>query len=246
MVQYDLGKDSVEIRALEAEMVSAVSSTDNISALIPVNSATSIGMDSATISDEALLLASEIVPSIEEQEDDDLFNMLIATQGGLVGPGGAMINISSVDDPLYAIVKSDSITVAGTDIYSSQSAYELRLETTRMLEYVQLFIQEVKIEEGNSLQENLMNFVNSLATLQEEMVGDPNYTQDAEALEEAFRNITSIMIADFARIEYSELPENDQMIMEARSMADMFNNLLFENLTKYDAKKAFEKAWSEV
>jgi len=34
------------------------------------------------------------------------------------------------------------------------------------------------------------------------------------------------------------------MILEARDMAEMFNNLLFESLTKHDIKEAFEEAWS--
>ena len=245
-MQNDLSADSIEIRAYKAEMIADISSIDEISATLSNNSSSSSGMDSVTISDEALLLASSIVPSIQEQADNDRFNMLIATQGGLVGPGGAMINIASVEEPLYAIVKNGSISISGMDIYSSLDAYEVRQSTLKMLEYVQLLIQNVKIEEGNSLQENLTNMVNSLANVQGEMVGDPNYSKDAESLEEAFRNITSIMIADSARVEYSELPEDDQMILEARSMADMFNNLLFENLTKNGAKKAFEKAWSAL
>jgi len=243
-MQSDLSVDSVEIRALETEMVSDVSNAPDISAFAPTVGTNSNDMDSATISDEALLLAGTIMPSIDEQVGNDTFNMLIATQGGLVGPGGAMINIASVDEPLYAIIKNDSITISGMDVYSYQNAYETRLSTIRMLEYVQMLIQNVKIEEGDSLQEKLMNMTNSLATVQSEMVGDPNYKHDFESLEEAFRNVSSILIADAARVEYSELPDDDQMILEARSMAEMFNNLLFDSLTKNDIKKAFDEAWS--
>jgi len=245
-MQYDLGSDSIEIHTLETEMVSGISSIEKGFAALPVDGTSSNDLDTVTISDEALSLASTIVPSIEEQEDDDNFNMLIAIQGGLVGPGGAMIDIASTDEPVYAVVKNDSISIPGTDIYSSRNAYAIRQATIRMLEYVQLLIQNVKIEEAHSLQEKLMNMVNSLAIVQGELAGDPNYRKDAESLEEAFRNITSILIADSARVEYSELPDNDQMILEARSMADMFNNLLFENLTKYDAKQSFDKAWSKL
>jgi len=243
-MQYELGPDSVELFISETEMVSGISNSVVSPAVSPVDSTSSNDMDSVTISDEALLLAASIVPSIEEQEDVDNFNMLIAIQGGLVGPGGAMINIASTEEPVYAVVKNESIAISGTDIYSSQNTYEIRQTTIRMLEYVQLLVQNVKIEEGQSLQEKLMNMVSSLATVQEELVGDPNYSQDSGSLEEAFRNITSILIADTARVEYSDMPDNDQMIFEARSMADMFNNLLFESLTKYDAKKSFDKAWS--
>jgi hypothetical protein len=115
-----------------------------------------------------------------------------------------------------------------------------------MLEYIRLLMQGIKIEEGQILQAKLMNMVNNLATVQGELVGDPNYNQDDKSLEEAFRNITTILITDAARLEYSEMPDNDRMIFEARDMADMFNNLLFENLTKHDAKEAFEKAWSAL
>jgi len=243
-MQSDLGSDSVEFRALEAEMVQGVSGTVKGLAVLPVDGVDGVDRDSVTISAEALLLASAIVPSIKEQEDDDSFNMLIAAQGGLVGPGGAMINLASIDEPVYAIVKNDSISISGTDIYSSQTANEFRKSTIRMLEYVQLLIQNVKIEEAHSLQEKLMNMVNSLATVQGELAGDPNYKQDAESLEEAFRRVASILIADSTRVEYSELPDNDKMILEARSMADMFNNLLFERLLKHDAKKSFDEAWS--
>jgi len=41
--------------------------------------------------------------------------------------------------------------------------------------------------------------VNNLANVQGELVGDPNYNQDDKSLEDAFRNITSILIADAAR-----------------------------------------------
>ena len=245
-MQYDLNSDSVEIHAIETEMVQDVLSTAKTSAALPVTGTSSSDLDSVTISDEALSLASAIIPSIEEQEDNDSFNMLIAAQGGLVGPGGAMINIASTEEPVYAVVKNDSISISGTDIYSPQNAYELRKSTLRMLEYMQLMIQNVKIEEGHILQEKLMLMVSSLAEVQQELVGDPNYRRDAESLEEAFRNITSIMIADSARVEFSYVPDEDQMILEARSMADMFNNLLFESFTKYDAKKSFDKAWSAL
>jgi flagellar biosynthesis component FlhA len=115
-----------------------------------------------------------------------------------------------------------------------------------MLEYIRLLIQGIKIEEGQILQAKLMNMVNNLATVQGELVGDPNYNKDDKSLEEAFRNITTILIADAARLEYSEMPDNDRMIFEARDMAEMFNNLLFENLTKHDVKEAFEKAWAAL
>jgi len=155
-----------------------------------------------------------------------------------------MINIAIDEKPVYAIIRDGIISISGMDIYSTQNSYDLKQSTIRMLEYVQLLTQNVKIEESHSLQEKLMNITNSLANVQAEMVGDPNYDQKTESLEEAFRNITSILIGDAARVEYSELPDNDQMILEARSMADMFNNLLFESLTKYDTKKSFDKAWS--
>ena len=245
-MQNGLGTDSIELSIYEAEMISDITGVNSMSTAIPVSGTSSNEMDSATISDEAILLASTIVPSIEEQEDYDKFNRLIAVQGGLVGPGGAMINISSIEEPIYAIVKNDLISISGMDAYSYQNAYDIRQTTIRMLEYTQQLIQNVKIEDGSSLQEKLMNMVDSLATLQGEQVGDPNYIQKGESLEDAFRNLTTILIADAARIEYSELPEDDQMILEARSMAEMFNNLLFENLTKSDAKTAFKKAWSAL
>ena len=240
----ETGLDSVEFYPIETELVQDISSTVNIPAYSPVDNTNN--SDSVTISDEAMLLALTIVPSIsiEEQVDDARFNMLIATQGGLVGPGGAMINIASTNEPVYAVLRNGTISIYGTDIYSAQNAYDVRESTLRMLEYVQLLIQDINIEETHSLEEKLMNTVNSLANVQGEMVGDPNYSLNAESLEEAFRNITTILIADAARVEYSELPDNNRMIMEARSMAEMFNNLLFDSLTKYDAKKAFEKAWS--
>jgi len=40
------------------------------------------------------------------------------------------------------------------------------------------------------------------------------------------------------------MPDNDRMIFEARDMAEMFNNLLFESLKKHGAKKSFDTAWS--
>jgi len=244
-MQYDLNTDSVNINVIQAEVIADALSIERASAVMPV-AGVGNDHDSVLISDEALYLASLIVPSIQEQDEDGRFNMLVAIQGGFVGPGGAMINIASSEDPVYAVVKNDSITIYNEDIYSPQSAYEIRLSTARMLEYVQLLMRDVKIEDGNSLEEKLMNMTNSLANIQGELVGDPNYSQKNDSLEEAFRNITSIMIADFARVEYSELPDNDQMILEAREMADMFNNLLFENLIKYDVKKSFDNAWSEI
>jgi len=244
-MQYESGLDPIEINAIETEMVSSISSNVHNSAMSPVVSTSSNAMDSVTISDEALSLAANIVPSVEGQEYDDIFNRLIADQGGLVGPGGAMINIASPEKPLYAIVKNNSITIEGTDIYSYQKGYKIRQETIRMLEYVRLLTQDIKIEEAHSLQEKLMTMVNSLATVQGELVGDPNYNQqDDKSLEEAFRNITSILIADAARVEYSDMPDNDQMIFEARSMADLFNNLFYESLKKNDIKESFENAWS--
>jgi len=245
-MQFELGSDSVDIKTIETEEMKGISSTINRSKASLAIDSIGNGMDNVTISDEALLLAATIVPSLEEQENDARFNMLIATQGGLVGPGGAMINIASIESPVYAMVKNGSITISGMDFYSYQNAFEIRHSTIKMLEYVQLLTQEVKIEEGHSLQEKLMIMVDSLANVQEELVGDPNYNQDSKSVEEAFRNITSILIADSARVEYSDMPDNDQMIFEARSMADMFNNLLFESLTKYDPKEAFEKAWSAI
>ena len=244
-MQYGSGLDPVEISAIETEMVSKISGNVYGSAASPVIGAGSSALDSVTISDEALSLAATITPSVEGQEYDDIFNRLIANQGGLVGPGGAMINIASTEQPVYAIVKNKTITIDGTDIYSYQKGYKIRQETIRMLEYVRLLTQDIKIEEAHSLQEKLMIMVNSLATVQGELVGDPNYnSQDDNSLENAFRNITSILIADAARVEYSDIPDTDQMILEARSMAEMFNNLLFESLTKHKVKEAFEEAWS--
>jgi len=243
---YESGLDAVEINAVEAEMISGFSSNVHSSAVSPIISTGSSDRDSVTISDEALSLAAAIVPSVEGQEYDDIFNRLIANQGGLVGPGGAMINIASPEKPVYAIVKNNSITIDGTDIYSNQSAHKIRQETLRMLEYIRLLTQDIKLEEAHILQEKLMIMVNSLATVQGEMAGDPNYSKDDKSLEEAFRNITTILIADATRVEYSDMPDNDRMIFEARSMADLFNDLFFESLKKYDAKEAFEKAMSAL
>ena len=243
-MQYDSGLDSIEIHAIENEIISGISSAQKASAASTVSSTAINARDSATISAEALQLAASITPSIEDQEYDDMFHESIALQGGLIGPGGAMINIGPIDDPTYAVIKNETITISGMDLYSYQAAYQLRQETARMLEYVMMLTQNVKIEEGQSLQEKLMNMVNSLANVMAEQVGDPNYTQDAESLEEAFRNITTVLITDVARVEQSQLPDNDNMIMEARSMADMFNNLFFESLKNNDAKKSFDTAWS--
>jgi len=243
-MQYDVEPVSTELSIIEAEMVSGVSSTADISAASPVAGVSGNETDSVTISDEAILLAEAIVPSIEEQENDNNYNRMIALQGGLVGPGGAMINIASTNEPVYAVLKNGTISVSGMDIDSAQSAYDIKQSTIRMLEYVQLLIQDVKIENSHSLQDKLMNMVNSLANILGEMVGDPGYTQKSESLEEAFKNVTSILIADATRVEYSDLPDNDRMIFEARDMAEMFNNLLFENLTKHGVKKSFDTAWS--
>ena len=245
-MQYDLSVDPVEISAIETEMVSGISSNVYNPVISPVVSAVNNGTDSLTISDEALSLAATIVPSLEGQEYDDIFNRLISNQGGLVGPGGAMINIASPEGPVYAIVKNESITINGTDIYSSENAHQVRQATLRMLEYVRLLIQGIKIEESHILQEKLMNMVNSLANVMGELVGDPNYSPDDKSLEEAFRNITTILIADAARLEYSDMPDNDRMIFEARDMADVFNNLFYESLKKHDAKESFEIAWSAM
>jgi len=155
-----------------------------------------------------------------------------------------MINIAIDEKPVYAVIRDGIISVSGKDIYSAQNTYDIKQSTIRMLEYVQVLTQNVKLEESHNLQEKLMNITNSLANVQAEMVGDPNYDQKTESLEEAFRNITSILIADAARVEYSDMPDNDRMIFEARDMADMFNNLFFENLKKHGAKKSFDTAWS--
>ncbi|MCL2662868.1 MAG: hypothetical protein FWE83_05990 [Oscillospiraceae bacterium] len=245
-MSYDLGVDPVELYTPEAEIVPGVSGNAYSPVMPPVMSTGNSALDSAIISDEALILASTITPSLEGQEYDDIFNRLISNQGGLVGPGGAMINIASPENPVYAIVKNESITITGTDINVYQNAHKIRQETLRMLEYIRLLMQGIKIEEGQILQVKLMNMVNSLATVQGEMVGDPNYNQDDKSLEEAFRNITTILIADATRLEYADMPDNDRMIFEARDMAEMFNNLLFENLTKHNAKESFEKAWSAL
>jgi hypothetical protein len=109
-----------------------------------------------------------------------------------------------------------------------------------------LLIQGIQIEESHILQEKLMIMVNSLANVMAELVGDPNYSPDDKSLEEAFRNITTILITDAARMEYSDMPDNDRMIFEARSMADLFNDLFYESLKNHDAKEAFEIAWSAL
>jgi len=246
-MQYDSGIDPVEINAIETELVSGISSNVNTPAVSPVAGTSSNSMDSVTISDEALSLAETIVPPIEGQEYDDIFNKLIANQGGLVGPGGAMINIGLPEEPVYAIVKNESITIDGTDAYSSQNAHKVRQATLRMLEYVRMIIQGIQIEEAHILQEKLMSIAGSLANVMGELVGDPNYSPDDKSLEEAFRNITTILITDAARLEYSDMPDNDRMIFEARDMADLFNDLFYENLNKHDnAEEAFEKAWSAL
>jgi len=258
-MQNELDTSPIKIYTFETEKLSEITNNEDASALpLGINKAAN-DLDSVTISEEALLLASQIVPSLQEQQDDERFNLLIALQGGLVGPGGAMINIASYDEPVYAVVKKESISISRTDTSSSQNAqnaqdaqstqnsqntYGATQSTTRMLEYAQKLIQNVKIEEEHLLQESLMNMVNSLANVMEELVGDPNYNQEFEALKEAFKNISTIMIADYARVEYSYMPDNEQMIFEARDMADMFNNLLFESLTKYNLKESFDKAWS--
>ena len=243
---YESGFDSVEINAVESEIVSGISSYVNRTAASPVVSTVSSSRDSATISNEALLMAAAIVPSIEEQEYDDRFHRLIAIQGGLVGPGGVMINITTIEDPVYVIIKDESITVSGTDISSYQNAHKIRQETLRMLEYIRLLTQGIKIEEGQILQEKLRIMVDNLATVQGEMAGDPNYSKDDKPLEEAFRSITTILIADATRVEYSDMPDNDRMIFEARSMADLFNDLFFESLTNHGVKESFERAMSAL
>jgi len=236
--------DQILLEIQPPEMVSGISSTMNNSMTSSVIDTSSNDMDSVTISDEAIVLAATIVPSLLEQESDDRFNMLVAIQGGLVGPGGAMINIAIDEKPVYAVIRDGKISISGMDIYSAQNTYDIKQSTIRMLENVQLLTQNVKIEEGHILQEKLMNITNSLANVQAEMVGDPNYNEKTESLEEAFRNITSILIADATRVEYSDMPDNDRMIFEARDMADMFNNLFLENLKKHGAKKSFDTAWS--
>ena len=241
---YEIDPISADRSLIETEMVSGITNTVNSSAASLITDINRNDVDTVTISDEAIVLAATIVPSLEEQESDDRFNMLIAIQGGLVGPGGAMINLAIDEKPVYAVIRDGIITISGMDIYSAQNIYDIKQSTIRMLEYVQLLTQNVKIEESHSLQEKLMNITNSLANVQAELVGDPNYIQKADSLEEAFRNITSIIIADTARVEYSDMPDNDRMIFEARDMADMFNNLLFKNLSKHEAKKSFDKAWS--
>jgi len=243
---YEIDPVSAEINIIETEMVSGISSFMNNSAFSPVTNTSGNDMDSVTISDEAVVLAAAIVPSLLEKESDDRFNMLIAIQGGLVGPGGAMINIAIDEKPVYAVIRDGTISVSGMNIYSAQNTYDIKQSTIRMLEYVQLLTQNVKLEESHSLQEKLMNITNSLANVQAEMVGDPNYNKKTESLEEAFRKVTTILIADATRVEYSDMPDNDRMIFEARDMAEMFNNILFENLTKHDIKKSFDTAWSAI
>ena len=245
-MSYDFGVDPIEIYAAETEPVSGISGNAYSPVMPPVGSTGNSALDSVIISDEALSLAATIVPSLEGQEYDDIFNKLIANQGGLVGPGGAMINIASPEMPVYAIVKNESITIDETDIYSSQNAHQVRKATLRMLEYVRLLIQGIQIEESHILQEKLISTVNSLANVMGELVGDPNYSPDDKSLEEAFRNITTILITDAARLEYSDMPDNDRMIFEARDMADMFNDIFYESLKKHDAEEAFEKAWSAL
>ena len=256
-MQNELDSNPIELNTFEIEKLSEISNTEMTTAPPLAISTSSNARDSVSISEEALLLASTIVPSLQEQKDHDRFNMLIALQGGLVGPGGAMINIASTLDPVYAVVKKESISISRASTSSSQNTestqsaqntYNTTQSTTRMLEYVQNLIQNVRIEEEHSLQESLMNMVNSLANVMEELVGDPNYNQEFEALKEAFRTISSIMIADYTRVEYSYMPDNEQMIFEARDMADMFNNLLFESLIKYNmnVKESFDKAWSAL
>jgi len=242
-MQYEIDPISAEHSIIATEMVPGIASTMNNIAASPVTDTSSDDMDSVTISEETVVMAAMIVPSLSDQESDDRFNMLISIQGGLVGPGGAMINIAIDEKPIYAIIRDGKISISGMDIYSAQNAYDIKQSTIRMLEYVQLLTQNVKIEEGQILQEKLMNITNSLANVQAEMVGDPNYDQKTGSLEEAYRNITSILIADAARVEYSDMPDNDRMIFEAREMAEMFNNLLFENLTKHGVKKSFDTAW---
>jgi len=242
-MQYEIDPVLAEQSIIATEMVSGIVSTINDPTTSLLTDTNGSDMDSVTISDESVVLAATIVPSLLEQESDDRFNMLIAIQGGLVGPGGAMINIAIDEKPVYAVIRDGKISVSGMDIYSAQNTYEIKQSTIRMLEYVQLLTQNVKIEEGLILQEKLMNMVNSLANIFGELVGDPSYDEKTESLEEAFRKITSILITDATRVEYSDMPDNDRMIFEARDMADMFNNLFFENLKKHGAKKSFDTAW---
>jgi len=243
-MQYEIDPISAEHSIIATEMVAGISSAMNNSTTSSVVDISDNDMDSVTISDESVVLAATVVPSLLEQESDDRFNMLISIQGGLVGPGGAMINIAIDEKPVYAVIRDGKISVSGMDIYSAQNIYDIKQSTIRMLEYIQMLTQNVKLEESHSLQEKLMSITNSLATVQAEMVGDPNYDKKTESLEEAYRSITSILIADAARVEYSDMPDNDRMIFEARDMADMYNNLFFESLKKHGAKKSFDTAWA--
>ena len=82
-MQYEIDPISAEFSPIATEMVSGISSTTNDPTTSPVTDISSNDMDSVTISNEAVVLAATIVPSLLEQESDDRFNMLIQFKGGL-------------------------------------------------------------------------------------------------------------------------------------------------------------------
>jgi len=244
-MQNDPSSDSAVFQVYETEKLAGISGSDKMPAVVSAVSTGENDRDTVTISDEAMMLAEMIIPYSEDNpEYYDSFNMAIATQGGLVGPGGAMVNIASSEEPVYAVVLNGIMSISGTEITPPQGMSGVRQSTIKMLEYVQMLMQNVRFEESHDLQNQLLNMVASLANVQEELSGDPNFKQDTDSLQEAFRTITSILIADSARVKHQYMPDSEQIILDARDMADMFNNLFFENFIELGAREAFSNAWS--
>ena len=213
------------------------------------------GYDSVNISDEAKKLARGAVPSGEEMSTtlERFFDTIIA-QGGVIGSGGAIINIGTEDDPIIAVVRRTAIIINDEIIDPSTGTPGIPQSTVKMLEYIQQFIlsswqssQEANGEHNlslnsESLKDQIQQLVSSFSAVQEE----GNSNQHLIFMEDAFRTMSQIMFVNSARVQYARTPNMEFMMMEARKQSNIFVDAFFNSFREHGVNEAFNMACQAI